>query len=266
MNNTREHSTSSNSKRSRAAFWIFIPIVLVMVVVFVLALQWRASLKVDRFIVEGVQSLSANEVVALADVQPREPSESVNLYTVWQRLKRQPMIKTAVINRCLSNEMNITIVEREPVALLSDCRLQYVDADCVLLNRLSTGVKFDLPLISGIPGLDTAKPGNAIESGELEQALDLIRAGQSVGFLRSISEINMNKGGEIVLYSTESGIPILIGRGDAERKLTTLQTFWKNFVKEDVVHQLQYVDLRFNDQVVVKWDQQKNGQLKKFSL
>ena len=80
-----------------------------------------------------------------------------------------------------------------------------------------------------------------------------------------ISEINMNSGSDIILYSSDVGVPIILGRGDVTRKLLMLENFWNDFVATNDVEKLRYIDLRFEDQVVVKWLHQPDHQTKKLS-
>jgi hypothetical protein len=44
-----------------------------------------------------------------------------------------------------------------------------------------------------------------------------------------------------------------IGRGNIGKKMLMLQTFWNGAVNPGNISQLQYVDARFDGQVVVKW-------------
>jgi hypothetical protein len=76
----------------------------------------------------------------------------------------------------------------------------------------------------------------------------------------------MNHGGDITLFSVDAGAPIIFGRGDAARKLYLLQTFWRNVVKVQGPEKLQSIDLRFEDQVVAKWNQQTDKPASKVSL
>ena len=73
----------------------------------------------------------------------------------------------------------------------------------------------------------------------------------------NISEIQLRNGGDIVLYSAEGGVPIIFGRGEMSDKITRLETFWNDIVRTRGVQDLQYVDLRYQGQIVARWSQQQ---------
>jgi cell division septal protein FtsQ len=72
----------------------------------------------------------------------------------------------------------------------------------------------------------------------------------------NISEIQVRNGGDIVFYSAEGGVPIIFGRGDLSGKLIRLEIFWNDIVRTRGVQYLQYVDLRYQDQIVARWSQE----------
>jgi cell division septal protein FtsQ len=70
----------------------------------------------------------------------------------------------------------------------------------------------------------------------------------------NISEVNIRNGGDIVLYSTEGGVPIIFGRDEMPSKLVRLETFWNNVVRTRGTQLLQYVDLRYQNQIIARWN------------
>jgi cell division septal protein FtsQ len=63
----------------------------------------------------------------------------------------------------------------------------------------------------------------------------------------------VRNGGDIVVYSAEGGVPIIFGRDEMPSKLVRLETFWNTIVRIRGTQLLQYVDLRYQDQVVASW-------------
>ncbi|MHB1050599.1 MAG: hypothetical protein ACYC09_11000 [Bacteroidota bacterium] len=61
---------------------------------------------------------------------------------------------------------------------------------------------------------------------------------------------------EHVMYSFETGIPIIFGKGDAAKKMVKLDAFWQQFIRNNETADIQYIDIRFEDQVIVS---QKNS-------
>jgi len=69
---------------------------------------------------------------------------------------------------------------------------------------------------------------------------------------RNISEIHYAADG-FVLFTADCGVPVLFGEGEAARKLVTMDGFWKHIVQPVGGHMLEYIDVRFEDQVVCRW-------------
>ncbi len=64
-------------------------------------------------------------------------------------------------------------------------------------------------------------------------------------------EIRLRRGHDLVLYSFESGVPIIFGKGEAVKKIVKLDAFWQKFIQNNETKDIQYIDIRFDDQVIV---------------
>ncbi|MEO8167604.1 MAG: cell division protein FtsQ/DivIB, partial [bacterium] len=71
---------------------------------------------------------------------------------------------------------------------------------------------------------------------------------------RNISEIHFEEHQDPIFYTAEFGIPVVIGREQVGINLVKFESFWKSVVAKSGAQQLQYIDLRFEDQVVVRWN------------
>jgi cell division protein FtsQ len=252
----------------RWGLWLFIPLMLGMIALFILSLEWRETLKVQRIIVYGSHLLRSQDVNALVNVPLKAPMFEVNLLSVQKKLASQPFIKEVSVNRQFPDGLRIEVVERRPVASISGAELRYVDAEGVILPYIQSPVQLDLPMISGIKGAEKIVPGKTLSSSELFQALEILQAAIAIDstVYHLISEVKMNSGNDIVLYAAEGGVPIILGKGDVAPKLLLFQTFWNNFIRTGDPEKLRYIDLRFDGQVVVKWNQQPENQSSKLSL
>lgn len=252
----QELSPTSGLRRTeqkRLGLWLLVPLFMVFIVVVVVSNEWSAMLKVERIIVEGARILSAKDVASMTGIQPQAPLASVDLFAVYQRLMHQPYIKSVWLSRQYPKTIYIAVIEREPVAVLSESQLRYVDEDGVVLPRIESAVKFDVPFITGIAGVDSVREGEKIYSEEMMRAIEILKTASAMGTSQLISEINMNNAGEVQLYTVDGGVQIILGRDNYDVKFSKLQTFWNEFVKTSDVSRLLYIDLRFEGQVVVKW-------------
>jgi cell division protein FtsQ len=234
----------------------------VLLALFVLSLQWKESRKVSEVIVEGNRYFSAKEVRSRAGIAAGTLLDSVRLAAVRGRLVAHPYIRDARVGRAYPGAVTIEIDERTPVASFSvNGVIRYIDAWGVVLPYMQAGVPSDLPGITGIPELARTRAGDAVEGDEFFRALGVLEAALEAdsSVYRLISEVDMKNGGDVHIYASESAVPIILGRGDELRKLTLLQAFWEKYVREAGPENLQYLDLRFSDQVVAKWINKPQG-------
>ena len=245
-----QHATERTVRH--LGIWFLGPLLVLLLVVFIFARSWRGTLVIETVSVEGAKALAAKDVVSMAAIQPLAFLAKADLFDARKRLLDQPYIKSAVVMRCLPHTLKIEIVEREPIASLQGSELRYVDSEAVLIPRFAADTQFDVPVISGIAGLDSAAYGVPVHDTDLVAALEVIKAGQLSGFYHAISEVHVAPGADIVMYSAEGGVPVFLGRGEMGKKLVTLQTFWSAYMKPDTLAQLQYIDARFDGQIVVK--------------
>ena len=253
-------------RKKRWGIWFLIPQLVVLIVVFIFAVQWKDSLKTQRVIVSGAHLLPPTDIYDLAQVPMKSSLFGINLVDIYGRVTAQPFVKTAVVYRQLPDAVHIHVTEREPIASLNTGQLYYIDGEGVLLPYRRTAVKLDLPVITGIGGIDHVRVGEVVVSNEIFQAIEILKIAREVdtSIYHLISEVNMNNGGDITLFSVEGGVPITLGRGDVGKKLVTLHSFLGSILKSEDATKLRSIDLRFDEQVVVKWEQKterypKNG-------
>ena len=216
---------------------------------------WKSGLRVKHVEVEGTVNVSKNQVIQLADVVVGASMYDLDLTLVQQNVTSHYFIKSVVVERNLPGTIRISITERTPLAVLPGTILMYVDEDGVVLPPTNERVVYDLPVISGLPATDSLFPGRLVKSPDGREAIVLLwtlRHGNREMFHR-LSEVRLRNGGDIVLYSSESGVPIIFGHGRVVDKLARLEAFWETEVALRGVRNLQYVDVRYEDQVIARW-------------
>jgi hypothetical protein len=111
-------------------------------------------------------------------------------------------------------------------------------------------------VLTGSLSGNAVKPGRRLSSASVGEALSVLAVAREMGedVYRRISELQFRKDGEMILFTAESGVPVLFGRGDVVDKLIKLDGFWKEIVSRRGPQDLAYIDVRFTDQVVVRWN------------
>ncbi len=216
---------------------------------------WKSDLILKTVEVEGTNTIERNEIVQLAQARMGERMDDLDLLAIRERVSSHFFVKDVVVERDLPSTLVIRITERQPAVILPQGELFYLDEDGVVLPNLLAREVFDLPVLTGLGSPGSLKAGDRLTSGQVKEALQILRGAKLLNkeLYHLISEVALRGEGDIVLYTAEGGVPILFGRGDIPRKLVYLESFWKEVLSVEGTGGLQYIDVRFEDQVVVRW-------------
>jgi len=222
---------------------------------------WKSSLKIKQIKIEGNRIVGTNEIVQLTQIPLAAFLYQADLTAIQRNVMSHHYIKDAVVERNLPNSIHIQVIERIPIALLNGSETKYIDEDGVVLPRSISHKLFDLPMISGLTSSEHLTLGLTITEPDIQETLQLLSALKTVNrpLYHNISEVQLRNGGDIILYAAEGGVPIIFGHGDVPSKLVRLETFWNDIVRTRGSQSLQYVDLRYQDQIVARWKTQPSA-------
>jgi cell division protein FtsQ len=219
------------------------------------AAGWKKALMLHALEVEGERIVTREDVVELSHVTSQSALFEINLAALQASLESNAFISHASVQREMPSTVRIQITERVPSAMLVLAGRNehlYLDDEGYLLPPVVSEAIYDLPVITGLDSAQTFRPGVRTTNADILAALEILKAARSVGAEVShlISEVRVNNGHDIVLYAFDGGTPIIFGQGRAIEKMATLDAFWKKFIVEGNVRELEYIDLRFAGQVV----------------
>lgn len=238
--------------RKRVYVYFFLLVALVFSI-FTVKTQWQNHLRVKHVIVEGNHILSSDEVVRLMKLPPGVSMFDVDLTILQKNILANSFVKEAVIKRDSPSMLRVILEERKPSAIIVAENLYCIDNDCILLPYLVSSETYDLPVISGIDSFAVLRIGQQVRNHDVREALEILKAAKAINMelFHIISEVRLRKGGDIILYSFEHGTPIIFGKGDVAKKMVKLDAFWQQLLRKNDSDNIQYIDIRFDDQVVV---------------
>lgn len=208
----------------------------------VLFYQWYSTtneFNLKKIEVNNSYLLDRDDVVKVSGLKKGERILDVDLETVRQKLNKSNYISDCNISLILPATISITIKEEIPIAfLIKDDKLKYISESCQVIGDVKPKSTFNLPLING-------KFSTKLIAF-LGQARDV-----SPFVYYHISEICEDKKG-IKLYLTQNSVPVIVGREDFSEKILVIENFLKEKGSSIDFANLEYLDLRFDKQVVVK--------------
>ncbi|MGD0337305.1 MAG: FtsQ-type POTRA domain-containing protein [Bacteroidota bacterium] len=219
------------------------------------AIGWRQELTVDTIAIEGNHVVPMHEIMSLANIVVGSKLSTIKLTAIRERILQNAFIKEVTIRRDLPGDMVISVVERTPVAFINADQLISCDAEGIVMPHMMSAEVVNLPVISGIQNTERLQQGKAIEDTITREALTLLLYAAEIdsSVFQMISEVRPINDGEMVIYTTDCGIPVMIGRGRIAEKIAILSSFWKEVIRPGTSRSLESIDVRFQDQVVVRW-------------
>jgi cell division protein FtsQ len=251
--------TEAAEPRSKRSALLMVLLAVTLLGVAIFANVWKSDLTVASVTVAGNSIVAEKEILVLAGISETTKLFEVDLFAVRKRIEQNHFIRSASVNREVPNRITIGIEERVPIAAVVLDKVFYLDAEGYVLPPVRSENIFDLPVLTGTLQRGELTPGKQCVTASVRDALDILTVAQKVSdeSYRRISEVHIEGGKDIIVYAAEFGVPIIFGRGDTAAKLLKLDSFWREFVNYRGAQELQYVDLRFQDQVVVRWSHGK---------
>jgi cell division septal protein FtsQ len=211
-----------------------------------------AVLKIQHIAVKGNARLSEGEVRTLADGIRGTSILTADLTAFRRRLLESPWVADVALRRVLPSTVEVFVSERTPIGL---CRIKnqlyLVDRGGTVIDEFGPQyATFDLPIIDGL--VRPPKPGQpAIDERRADFAARVLDAiALRTDLARRISQVDVSDLHDAVVLI--EGDAALLHLGE-DRFLERLQSYLDvASALRDRVHDIDYVDLRFDDRLYVR--------------
>ncbi len=206
---------------------------------------------VQKVELKGAKKLKYEEIVALSGVNQGQNLLSLRLKTIGQQVSSNPWVASVRVQRFFPGTVVLSITEREPVAVINMGLLYYLDSNGEPFKPLGFEDNLDFPVLTGIAEDDlNSDPPNTRKA--LKNACELLDALKQHGsfILADVSEIHYDRGHGFTIFTNSESLPIKIGTDDFESKLQRFSNIYQNLMTQRP--ELQYIDLDYNDRIVVK--------------
>lgn len=219
--------------------------------VLLLGWYWQATLGVRAVVVKGHQHADAQELRELSAVDTGAVLYELDPAGVQAQVVKHPWVQQVAVERLPTGTLQLEVTERKPVVLVvgADSQPVYYLDSAGYQMPYEKGYLHAVPLMRGVqaPMRPAAPVENAAVRAFLE-AFEQVKAAQTL-----VSDVRVEDH-QITLYTVPNQgqtIAVKLGQGRYGDKLKRLAAFWEQVVRTDS-HQFARIDLRFDDQVVVR--------------
>ncbi len=181
--------------------------------------------KLEQIEITGLKKLERTEILNTMGLKRGQCTLSIGLGPLAERLKMVPAIKDASVRFDSRRRIAVTIVEREPAAVVK-CgdRYMLMDLDGFLFSEVAADARGTLPLITGLcdPNLRAGDQVPARNLGLIRQLLAAIDHSKSWLAGTAIDECSWSENG-FTLVLGERAVPVDIGKDLFEQKIVKLR-------------------------------------------
>lgn len=190
--------------------------------------------------VRGLKELTEKDILTLAAIPSRENLLALNNDAIVKRISANPWVKNIYVGKELPDRLVLEVRERNPVAMVKQLNDFYLmDNDGSVFKKLGKGDEVDLPVLTGINGMEKEKSQFLLSSLNL---LKTLAASGRYNYLGSISEVCFDDVFGLALL-TDTGIYLKLGKDDYENKLKQLNRVMADMEKRGMRNGYIFVDM-----------------------
>ena len=205
--------------------------------------------------IHGNEIISSKEILELIKISKNNSLLDIDLKSIKNKIEKHPYIKIAQITRKFPNQININILEREPLAYLNLDEYLVVDNEGFILPLRNGIIEFNIPTLSGFNNEKSLYPiGLKCLSTKTLEAVNYLNSAKEIfpDLVLNISEFKINQSDYYEMILTEKPTKIILKNSYFSKQIFLLKKFNDVINFEKGLEDYKYVDLRYKNQIVVK--------------
>jgi len=210
---------------------------------------------IETIEISGNNLLNENDYLMFTRLNDLSFNHNIPLRIIKDRFEKHPYISHVDVEEN-GSKAKILLSEKKIVAvILNNAEPFFLTEDFQVLPMFSDTKLTDLPIIRNSSENYQIKPLDYIKNPDVIDAFKIIDAAKKtdMNIYKRISEIDLRKGGDIILNLTGIKTPIVFGRGEEARKMIYLGIIWDGILEgNSLIRNSDYIDLRFANEVYVK--------------
>jgi len=206
-------------------------------------------LVIEDITVAGAQRVAAEEVLAASGIVQGRNIFYFSKDEVLARLKANPWLEAVDINRELPGTIEITVRERDAIALVKLDALYVMDSNGVIFKKYAAEEGLDLPVVTGLSKESLASGTENLEARLME--LISVLTNRSGFNITNVSEIKIDADYGLSLFTLDEGVRLDMGMGSFEEKLASFEKILGT--RDGVLKGIEAFDLNNHREVIVRF-------------
>ena len=199
----------------------------------------------------GNNLLTETEYLKYTGLNDSAIYNEISLADVKSKLEDHPYVIKADVRFDGINAILVELVEKNPKAcVLNKNKFSLITEHGDLLPVFNQNLVASLPIISNLKNIDQLPPSKA----EVKAAFKIIDVIELVDekMYRSLAEINLRKGGDILILFAGIKFPVVFGKNCETKKIIALKSIWDSIINEkNSALRIEYIDLRYRNKIFI---------------
>jgi cell division septal protein FtsQ len=217
------------------------------------------SNKIDRInIIESVkvtgnELLSENEYLAFTRLHDLSNENKFSLPVIKSRFEKHPYVLKADVKFINEKEVKVYLAEKRIYGIIiQDSEAFFASEGFEVLPVFQNTKILEIPVLSNINETNL-KALIKLKSKDIIQAYKIVDAAglTNAKMLKDLAEINLRKGGDVVLTFSGLNVPVIFGRNNEPEKLVCLEALLNNNLINSLFSESDYIDLRFYNDIYI---------------
>ena len=170
-------------------------------------------------------------------------------------LYKHPYIEAARLSYRYPDKIIIEISERAPFAIVNNSPMIMLDKNCFVLPNIENINNYSIPILSRYNTNPELYPiGKQALSVKIKDTISWLKVLNEMypDLYHNISEITLENDDEIILILAEYPTKIMLGNENTLYKIELLKRFEETLKNKKEITDYAYLDMRYNNQVIVK--------------
>jgi len=235
-------------------------VLFVFLIVTMISLSFKSSGADEKSNFSGIEItgnklLSADDYLGFSGFDDSTSLQDITLPLIKVRFEKHPYIIKADVEFDGEKKILVELKERNFMAVVFENQKFSLLTDNYEKVPVFNNTEFyELPIITNLKAVRKNEDAVPEHNKDLVQALKIIDALKFCDeeMYSRLAEINLHKGGDVILTFTDLEYPVIFGRGNEAAKVLALKAVWNEIKSSNNIYSnLEYLDLRFSEQILI---------------
>jgi len=231
---------------------LFSFLILFLILIGFFSLKKSESEALQLIDLQGSKLLSQSEYLQFLNIQNDVDVQKYSVSSIREKLLCHPYVKNVNVVVDADKKVFVQIQEKKfEAATILQGQIYLVSTKKKIIPVLPNTEMLDLPVLTNLSGAESKYESE--KDGDLQSAFTIIRSAKKLSdkLSQSISEINFQKGGDIVLTLTNAKSIVLLGKQNLVEKIYTLDAVIKQIGDKIFLTNTNYIDLRYANNIFI---------------